>query len=746
MKFQFRYFFIISALSFVCYHSIGQNLSEIQKDRVFKVSQLWGHLSYFHPYVYTKGLNLDSLYALHFPNFIEAKTDTEFAESLNSFLKSFNDPLTFAEIGKGQIAPTSIKLTVVNGIGRVKLSGYFNDFNQISVGLTAINDTISKIKNLIIDCKDLSFQNEINLYVGISGFNNVLLNKPTSNVNRISISHKGFRDETNLAEGIYQTSFNQIIGSQLKASSLVDKKVVFVTSSKGFLPNIALLLKKEGKAVIISNGEPTDWENKFTYNLSENIEVSMRNQEYAGFTLKADSLFNNQEDPVLIAENILNNTKLYDKLSKTTFYNNDQNPKVLRYPTGDYPSLGYRAVALAKMFSTIDYFFPNKDLMDKDWKEETIKNIEPILFSKDWKDYLLSLRKLHANIQDGHGSVVNGNVAKALYGGFDFTIFKLSMIENKPIISKILDDSLAKLYSIEIGDILIERDGIEVEKLIQNYKQYLAFTHEDLGNYHGSIILCQGESGTFGKYKIKKKNSKILEIDLPFNSKYYNSFYEKARIVEPKFKLISTKIGYADLDRLLGEEIDSMFRYFKDTEAIIFDVRGYPNGTGRELASRLGKTNQVVGAMYSRIDNARIKFRTINADQKFDSTDNFTYFYQYIPSIQSGKTKYLGKTIALINERTQSQSEHLCLYLIAANNTKLIGSVSSGSNGEVTRFTVPGGYSFTFSGARVSFPDGKQLQRVGLQPYIYVKPTIKGYRAGKDEVLERAIKYLEKGN
>ena len=34
--------------------------------------------------------------------------------------------------------------------------------------------------------------------------------------------------------------------------------------------------------------------------------------------------------------------------------------------------------------------------------------------------------------------------------------------------------------------------------------------------------------------------------------------------------------------------------------------------------------------------------------------------------------------------------------------------------------------------------DGRQLQRVGLQPDIVIAPTLAGIRAGKDEVLDRA--------
>jgi C-terminal processing protease CtpA/Prc len=40
-------------------------------------------------------------------------------------------------------------------------------------------------------------------------------------------------------------------------------------------------------------------------------------------------------------------------------------------------------------------------------------------------------------------------------------------------------------------------------------------------------------------------------------------------------------------------------------------------------------------------------------------------------------------------------------------------------------------------------PDGRPLQRVGLIPDIEVKPTLAGIRAGRDEVLERAIAYVE---
>jgi len=99
----------------------------------------------------------------------------------------------------------------------------------------------------------------------------------------------------------------------------------------------------------------------------------------------------------------------------------------------------------------------------------------------------------------------------------------------------------------------------------------------------------------------------------------------------------------------------------------------------------------------------------------------------------------------LIDERAISQSEHSGLFYKTANSTVFIGSPTQGANGDVTWFTAPGGIRINFSGHDVRWPDGKQLQRVGLAPDIEVRPTIEGIRAGRDEVLERAVEYLEKG-
>ena len=51
----------------------------------------------------------------------------------------------------------------------------------------------------------------------------------------------------------------------------------------------------------------------------------------------------------------------------------------------------------------------------------------------------------------------------------------------------------------------------------------------------------------------------------------------------------------------------------------------------------------------------------------------------------------------------------------------------------------------TFSGLGVFYPDETETQRKGIKIDIEVKPTINGLKENKDEVLERAIEYINSG-
>ena len=58
---------------------------------------------------------------------------------------------------------------------------------------------------------------------------------------------------------------------------------------------------------------------------------------------------------------------------------------------------------------------------------------------------------------------------------------------------------------------------------------------------------------------------------------------------------------------------------------------------------------------------------------------------------------------------------------------------------------LPGRIQTAISGIGVLYPDGSESQQVGVKIDKQVKPTIAGVKAGRDELLEEAVKMINEG-
>ncbi len=58
-------------------------------------------------------------------------------------------------------------------------------------------------------------------------------------------------------------------------------------------------------------------------------------------------------------------------------------------------------------------------------------------------------------------------------------------------------------------------------------------------------------------------------------------------------RVLDRGIGYVDLERLSIDQVNEMFEKLRGTSAIIFDLRGYPQGTIGSIAPRINKKNRI---------------------------------------------------------------------------------------------------------------------------------------------------------
>jgi C-terminal processing protease CtpA/Prc len=311
------------------------------------------------------------------------------------------------------------------------------------------------------------------------------------------------------------------------------------------------------------------------------------------------------------------------------------------------------------------------------------------------------------------------------------------MIEGLPVITGFTNADAAKADGLEIGDVILKVDGEDVSRLIAERLKYTAHSTQE-----GGMFLAAERSLTWGVadkaaiYTIRDLHDQVREVEVVRKVEYKRT--TMGNRTGEVLRLLPGNIGYADLDRLLPSQVDEMFEKFKDCPAIIFDDRGYPKGTAWQIAPRLTDKTDVVAAMFRRRDPMSPDL----PNGEIFSSHEVTTFLQRIP--HTDKSRYHGRTVMLIDERSISQAEHTGLFFEAANGTKFIGSPTQGANGDVTGLFLPGGIYVHFSGQSVWHADGRQLQRLGLQPDVEVRPTLAGIRAGRDEVLDAAVDYLGK--
>jgi C-terminal processing protease CtpA/Prc len=349
-------------------------------------------------------------------------------------------------------------------------------------------------------------------------------------------------------------------------------------------------------------------------------------------------------------------------------------------------------------------------------------------------DYQFTVRELVTEMHDSHGGVRNASASAERVGTF-LPPLMTGYVESKSVVTKVLDDKLP----IKVGDVILAIDGEPIEKKREFHARYTAASTSQWLMRSVHLRLLLGPKDSVVKLKVQGTGGDVRDVELTRSQTITDPKW--AGLMErstPITQVLPSGYGYVDLDRLQAGDVDKMFETIKDTPAVIFDMRGYPNGTAWSIAPRLTEKKDVVAAQFSR---PLLEATSLTNSELADSAKYS--FAQRIPERQGDV--YKGKVVVLINEDAISQAEHTCLFFESATDVTFIGTPTAGANGDVTNMVLPGNLIVGFSGHDVRHADGRQLQRVGIQPTIRVERTIRGIVEGRDELLEAAVKFLQKG-
>ncbi|HEU4932112.1 MAG TPA: S41 family peptidase, partial [Pyrinomonadaceae bacterium] len=609
-------------------------------------------------------------------------------------------------------------------------------------GLVAdINKSLPNAKSVIIDARATRKMSEFEAY----HFDNfirqtlpTMLDKPVVLGTTRYRMHNGYATQTG---GGYNSYYSAIVNSAPKTlagrSKTKTPPLAFIINEQSpAFADVLSGMQSAGQALIVQEGGAPAVET-FTISLPDGVKVAMRTSEL----VNPDGSIDLQPDVTVakgateealkaLQENKIAQRSIRNTAPLTTKTTEKDEP----YADMVFPNVEYRLLALFRYYNVINYFFPYKHLIGDSWNTVLTRYIPKFEANKDALDYQLTVRELVTEMRDSHGVLRNANAAAEKLGSF-FPPVVCGYREGQSVITKVLDDKLP----VKVGDVILGVDGEPVEKRREFLARYTAASTEQslMRNVNGRLLF--GPKDSVLKVKVRGASGEVRDVEL-IRSLSFAVDPKLVSILErstPVMQVLPSGFGYVDLDRLQVGEIDKMFETIKGTPAVILDMRGYPNGTAWSIAPRLTNKGNVVAALFSR----PLLEATSLADSELAETPNYS-FSQRLPD--GPGDVYRGKVVVLINEDAISQAEHSCMMFEAATDVTFIGTPTAGANGDITYMVLPGNLTVSFSGHDVRHADGRQLQRVGIQPTIKVSPTIRGLIDGRDEILEEAVRFLQK--
>lgn len=384
-----------------------------------------------------------------------------------------------------------------------------------------------------------------------------------------------------------------------------------------------------------------------------------------------------------------------------------------------------RLLALFRYWNVIEYFYPNKYLMDHNWDKTLEQMLPNFLNFKNQDDFKLAMLKLVVRINDTHSGFYY-KLSKDIGKMRKFLPVKCIILDEKMVVTEILSDTLAKQYDIRIGDVITKVDNKTISQIIRDKRDYISASNESAYLLNVASEITSHYNDFMDLEITRNKITRNKRIDcFDYNISHSNEFKKSKK---EKYYLLEDNIGYVNMGKLKVSEVPEMINKLKDTQAIILDSRNYPKGANFEISNFLNSSPKAF-AKYTVPDLSYPGKFYWNKELHICGTEN--------------KNNYKGKVIILVNENSMSQSEWATMCFQTADDATVIGSQTAGADGNTSHIDFVKDYDAPFSGIGVYYPDGRQTQRIGIIPDIKVQRTILGIQEGKDEILDRAILFIK---
>jgi len=383
---------------------------------------------------------------------------------------------------------------------------------------------------------------------------------------------------------------------------------------------------------------------------------------------------------------------------------------------------GYRLLTLFRWWNIIEYWFPYRGMIDEgidgDWHDVLEEFIPRLVEAGSHDEYRLELLALGARIGDGHVSVMGAwDVLPPT--GQCFWPLAVRFIEQQLMVVAARDP---EDIAVHTGDVIHSIDGVPVEQIVKDRAPYYSASNETARRHLIAQFMFRGACGEVAlaiDRDGERKNVVVERTSTPPPGHAHDHPGETVR-------MLSDRVAYMTLSSFQSAKVDEYLAQIDGIDALVIDIRNYPS-------------ESAVFSLGQRLVRKTTEFaRFTRAGTRAPGA----FFWTRPMTLKPREPGFSGRVAILVDESTVSHAEYTAMALRTAPGAIVVGSRTRGANGNVARFPLPGGLSVAMSSIGAYYADKTPMQRVGIIADVPAQPSIEGFRAGRDEVLETALAEL----
>jgi C-terminal processing protease CtpA/Prc len=401
-----------------------------------------------------------------------------------------------------------------------------------------------------------------------------------------------------------------------------------------------------------------------------------------------------------------------------------------------------RARIAAAVWAEARYNDPAWDRIHADWDS----GFADVLSAANGREpplaYFRRLQRLVALLDDGQAMIVP---PAAIAGRWGRPPVVLRSVERRPFLVDFADNDELRVAHPQRNTEILAVQGIPAERWIRDSVLPQIAASTDAARWDLAVgRMLDGEKGT----------ALHLLLRLPGGEERGASVTRSVSLLDRwplapvplQVDTLADSIVWVRLssfaDPGVARAFDRAFPDFAAVRGMILDLREHDGvGGGRETGYR------ILGRLVRR-PLLTSRWRTPQYRPAYrgqDMPDSAGAWFAAPPDTiapRSDLPVFPGPVAMLSSSRTGGSAEDMLIAYRNAGRGPIIGEPSAGSAGQVSELRLHRDWRLRLTVTRDAFPDGTEIQGIGIAPELPVDVSVSEFLAGKDAPLDRAREYI----